>query len=57
MGVLPWKRPLDLAVSVFPAWRVVFVALTCRSQRTETLSDILEKEVNPELKVIYGGET
>lgn len=56
MGVLPQKRLLDLAISVSPAWGVSFVALTCRFQHTKTLSNVLEKEVNPILEVIYGGD-
>lgn len=36
---------------------VVFVAVMCHFQCAKTLRNMLEKEVNPEPEVIYGGET
>jgi len=54
--VLPWKELLDLAFRMVSAQRVSSVALMCCFQYTKTLSNVLEKEVDPVLSVIYGGD-
>jgi len=53
---LPWKELLDLAFRMVSAQRVSSVALMCCFQYTKTLSNVLEKEVDPVLSVIYGGD-
>lgn len=55
-GSFALERLLDFGRECVPSLGGLFVALTCRFQHTEPLSNMLEKEANPVLEVIYGGD-